>query len=408
MPGSDDVPEAGALGLGDAPGELRDAAHLARQADLADHGGRIGERPIGDRGPHGEGDGQEVDQGSDPTDPDSNSQTLGIILLNGTLEAALYGDPLAVQTVQTQFGDNLSELNAAYATVQDGKLFLMLTGNLEANFNKLEIFIDSTAGGNQVFDSAGNDNATNMNGLTFDAGFAPDFHLIVRRGGDKFDVDIANLATNEFDFHERVLGDLGEGSGETPTGTVNQSPIGVAYDNSNTAGVAGGTEAADQLAAAAVTTGIELCLDLADLGSPVGDIRIAAMVNSSDHTFMSNQVLGGLPAPQGNLGTSSAIDFTSFDGDQFFTVTVPPQSDLRITSVERISGGSQLQFVVEGLLDGTSYAVLESSALSGFSAASGVTQPTQVFTASGTTQTVVIDIDPQSVATRFFVVDESP
>ena len=35
-------------------------------------------------------------------------------------------------------------------------------------------------------------------------------------------------------------------------------------------------------------------------------------------------------------------------------------------------------------------------------------QPAQVFTASGTTQTVIVDIDPQNVPARFFVVDETP
>ena len=54
-----------------------------------------------------------------------------------------YGGPLAVQGIQTGFGDPGSELDAAYAIVSEGMLYLMITGNLEPNFNKLEIFIDS-------------------------------------------------------------------------------------------------------------------------------------------------------------------------------------------------------------------------------------------------------------------------
>src|SRR3989304_2094034 len=74
-------------------------------------------------------------------------------IVDGTKDAQ-YGAALAVQTVQTQFGDanppgNLggSELDAAYAKVRNGRLYLMLTGNHEPNFNKLDIFIDSKAGG---------------------------------------------------------------------------------------------------------------------------------------------------------------------------------------------------------------------------------------------------------------------
>lgn len=41
----------------------------------------------------------------------------------------------------------------------------MLTGNIEENFNRLEIFIDSKAGGQTSFSSAGNDNSVVMDGL---------------------------------------------------------------------------------------------------------------------------------------------------------------------------------------------------------------------------------------------------
>ena len=124
------------------------------------------------------------------------TSAFAVPIVDGTKDA-LYGAALAAQTVETGFGDNLSELNAAYGRIESGKLYLMLTGNIEDNFNKLEIFIDSKAGGQSVFDSAGNDSAGNMDGLVFDAGFTADYHLIIRRGNDsfndKFDVDFANL-----------------------------------------------------------------------------------------------------------------------------------------------------------------------------------------------------------------------
>src|SRR2546425_8160551 len=63
-----------------------------------------------------------------------------VINVDGTLDAG-YGAPISVQTVQTGFGDanppgslGGSELDAAYATIQGGRLYLMFTGNHEPNF----------------------------------------------------------------------------------------------------------------------------------------------------------------------------------------------------------------------------------------------------------------------------------
>lgn len=156
--------------------------------------------------------------------------------VDGTHDAS-YGSALAVQTVETGFGDNCSELDAGYALIDSGKLYLMLTGNIEANFNKLNIFIDSKAGGQSTFVSAGN-------------------------------------------------------------------------DDSNVAGVAGGLAAANQAAAAAVTTGLELGIALSDLDYLGGPIRIMVGQNAGGHDYWSNQFLADLPAPQDNLGGDELGDFT--------------------------------------------------------------------------------------------------
>ena len=267
------------------------------------------------------------------------------IVVDGTLDAA-YGPALAVQTVETQFGDNFSEWNAGYGKIDGGRLYLMLTGNLEANFNKLSIFIDSKAGGQSVFQSAGNDNAFRMDGLVFDAGFTANYHIIARRGSDgggpKFDLDFADLgaltASGYFDF---LTGGGDSGTGSTGTG-VNASPIHVGYDNSNVAGIAGGTGAADQTAALAVTTGLELSIALSDLGYAGGVIKVMVGQNGGGHDYWSNQFLGGLPTGlmngpgagtgTGNLGGdgngnftgTAAIDFSAIAGDQFFVVVPEP------------------------------------------------------------------------------------
>ncbi|RIK82208.1 MAG: hypothetical protein DCC67_07490 [Planctomycetota bacterium] len=257
------------------------------------------------------------------------------IVVDGAKDAG-YGGALAVQTVETQFGDNQSEWNAGYGRIAGGNLYLMLTGNLEANFNKLEIFIDSKAGGQSVFDSSGNDNAQRMDGLVFDPGFTADYHLIVRRGTDsgnpKVDVDFADLGAQTASGYFDVMASSGlDGAGATGTG-VNASPILIGYDNSNVAGIIGGTNAANQTDALAVTTGLELGFSLADLDYAGGPINVMVGQNGGGHDYWSNQFLGGLPAPQGNLGGDElggftgegAIDMTHFGGNQYFAVVPEP------------------------------------------------------------------------------------
>jgi len=271
-------------------------------------------------------------------------------VLDGTRDATY--SLRTVQTVETQFGDanpnGGSELDAAWAQIDGGTLYLMLTGNLENNFNKLNIFIDSVAGGQnqlQNADGSGGNNPINDGwagkyaGFTFDAGFEADYMLILRNGnfgGDRFDIDYAVIGGGALAFEaaSMVFGPSLTGSNSN---ALPLAGIGVAHDRSNTAGVLGGTNAADQTAAAAVTTGIELAIPLSALGNPdPQDIKVSAMINGSNHDYLSNQFLGGLPAGQGNLGGDGAGGFNGTVGqinlnnypntDQFFTVVPEPTS----------------------------------------------------------------------------------
>jgi hypothetical protein len=249
--------------------------------------------------------------------------------IDGTIAGDSYGAAVSVQAVETGFGDNLNELDAAYCTSSGGRFYLALTGNLQDNFNTIEIFIDSRAGGENVLSGLpGNSGTGSMAGLTFDAAFAADFHVIVRHGNDgtdHFDLDFAELGTANFSSYGNLFGGTLDGSGATGTG-LNTQPIEVAINNSNVAGVLGGTGAANQAAAMAVQTGLELSIALADLGAS-GDIRVCAFVNNQNHDFASNQFLGPVLPPHGSLGGDGNGTFTglvnfdlgSFTGDQFFT-----------------------------------------------------------------------------------------
>lgn len=262
------------------------------------------------------------------------------ITLDGSIAGDGYGAAAAVQTVQTQFGDNASELNAAYARIDAGVLHLVLTGNLENNFNKLNVFIDSVAGGQNVLTADANNGGSNPendnwankhNGLTFDAGFEADYVITMRNGSGTFDIDFATVGggLGAFEAAGNVFGGSDTGSNAA---ALPGAGIGVAFDNSNAAGILGGTGAADASAAQAVQTGIELSIPLSAIGNPAGPFRVSAMVNGSNHDFLSNQVLGGLPAGTGNLGgdgtgnftgTLGGVDFNQFAGDQYFTVPEP-------------------------------------------------------------------------------------
>ena len=276
------------------------------------------------------------------------SHTLAQVI-DGTLDATGY-TRFATQTVNTGFGDNQSELNAGYFRIDGGKLYLMITGNLESNNNKLVFFFDTKAGGQNVMRTDNPDVSFNQlndkyGGMTHDAGFEPDYFLSISRdrpGGAEGSMYI--------DFSE--LNTTGGGSGgyagrmDVPADQIliNGRPSGgndrgvprftFGYNDSNTAGVSGDApNAADPVAAEAVTTGFEVVLDLAQIGA-TGNFKMFTGVNGSSHDYWSNQFLPGLVAPQGNLGgdglgnftgTVSGVNFGNFAGDQFveFTYAAP-------------------------------------------------------------------------------------
>jgi hypothetical protein len=64
-----------------------------------------------------------------------------------------------------------------------------------------------------------------------------------------------------------------------------------------------------------------------------GPIRIMVGQNNSNHDYWSNQFLGGLTPPQGNLEGPGAKNFTAISGDQFFTLEIPEPTSAALVFV---------------------------------------------------------------------------
>ncbi len=153
----------------------------------------------------------------------SSANILAQPTLDGTADVS-YGTALSTQNTRTGFGDGPvggnpdpiitgtnfaqgggSEIDQVFATVSNGRLFVTIPRNLEENFNKLDVFIESKVGGvNQLnganlpggldsfccggFTGPRGKNATNvgalqrMSGMTFDTRFDADYALIFTHG----------------------------------------------------------------------------------------------------------------------------------------------------------------------------------------------------------------------------------
>jgi PEP-CTERM motif len=277
--------------------------------------------------------------------------------VNGTVDVD-YGAPKLVQSNSTGFGDNSdpstgfangSELDAGYGVVSNGRLYLFFSGNLETNFNKLDVFIASGAPGgvNQVAPLPVNQgNYNNMAGMTFDTGFDATNWISMTAGGATPDifVDSANLVTGVGNYSGQTTptnGALAGGNG----GAV----IEATFNNSNIAGVTNSTAPND---AATVPTGMEFSISLADLGWTSGDILVMAFINNGDHNYASNQFLGGLPFGTGNLGgdgqgnftgTLSGVNLNNFAGNQFFAVAVPEPASLGLIGMGMLAATMRRQ-----------------------------------------------------------------
>ena len=129
------------------------------------------------------------------------------------------------KNTSTGFGDGFlgdqiangegSEIDRVFAHIANGRLYVMVTGNLQESFHKLSLFFDTRPGGHNQLDGSmlptGVDGfccgdfgpsfgaLQNQNGLKFDTGFEADYFLAIKDG---FEValDDPNVPGNPIKF----------------------------------------------------------------------------------------------------------------------------------------------------------------------------------------------------------------
>ena len=275
------------------------------------------------------------DDGSYPCAPDGGSTVPSdpAVIMDGFADVE-YGAAVAVQDTMTNFGDasiglidfcDGSEIDAIYGFIDDERINLLVSGNIQSNNNHLELFLDFAEGGQNTirgdnpgvnFNALGRMGSDGTNpGLTFDPDFAADAWFEVNCGGD-----------TEFNFYASAAQMLTDGGGTglelgsagSGVALTNFNGMQVAINNSNVEGVVGGTDLDD---GSGVFTGGEISIPLERLvGYDGGDIKVSAFINSNDHGFVSNQVIGGIGGGD-NLGEARLVDFGSIPGDQFVVIS---------------------------------------------------------------------------------------
>lgn len=266
------------------------------------------------------------------------------VVIDGHLESE-YGPPWITQTTATQFdnpsgfsADSVassfgSELDAAYALVSGGVLYLFLPGNLKSflgelpHQDQLHVFIDCQPGGQNVLRG---DNAdvgffsySTLNalaGLTFDAGFSPDYWFACTVDETSPPVRAAYARLLDTGGGEGyILGSAAAGGPGTLSGGTNPYGVLVTVDNSNSSGVTAGCGPSS---GAGATKGIEWAIPLEAIGRPEGAIKLCCIIGDAygSNGYLWNQVLGPVPPGSCALGDAANVNFASLAGDQFFTV----------------------------------------------------------------------------------------
>ena len=311
------------------------------------------------------------------------------LAINNSNTAGVIGEPVSNPDTPMAPDEHWaygSEINNIRANVDmdANRLNIFIGGNIESNFNKLVLWFDSQPGGqnpprNDNIDISFN-GLNRAAGLVFDGDFAADYWIDVNNGGELenfadlavlrtdgplFDplfgvildygsffgglvtdregnpisdnpdtfvvepVEVMDFSGDQIDIQDGSLGSLFSNYAPRASQLDPNNPVPglvqISLDNSNVDGVGAFDGGALTGAPESVNTGIELSIDLDELGwDGVQDILLAGYIADSGFGFVSNQVIGGLGAtPLDSLGEVADIDFTTIAGDQFVNLFGP-------------------------------------------------------------------------------------
>ena len=260
--------------------------------------------------------------------------------LNGTLNTGFYGSPLAVQTINTGFGNaggvdsaGGSELDAAYGKISGGYLYLFLAGNVENNGNHLNVFIAGGAAGQNVLNTSGGTLAT-MNNSVFSPGFNATFAF------DDNDFS-GTIYSEEYNLVANTGGYVGALPGAAGIYAGSSGGVTSLYINNNHISTMGAANAAlsGATSGANPTTGYELVFPLGAIGWTGGNILVLADINGGGDSYLANQFLPGLAVGTGNVGgggpygPGGGIFNLSATPGQYFTVPVPEPTTLALAGL---------------------------------------------------------------------------
>ncbi len=253
----------------------------------------------------------------------------------------------ATQACTSSFGDNAGELDQLFARADGDALRISISGNLPQDGTSLDVFIDvdpGAANGQNRLATAHLPSPPGglapLDGMQFDAGFAPDALYYINTVSSLVYVDRVALpsspalATKDY----RGNGTLNSGRG-TLAGGANPSNLEVAFDDTNTAGIT----ASSVKPAATATTGVEMRVPFAELGLPSdfkGAVAIAAFVQRTTGA-VSNQWLPPLAA--GSADPGLAPNLVAIAGVQHKTLYVGLLGD---ADGDGVIGGSDLAAVL--------------------------------------------------------------
>jgi hypothetical protein len=246
------------------------------------------------------------------------------VVLDGVRNAGEGYTESSVQETRNNWGTNNFLGNLHY--VQSGNLLHVHVGARAAG-NAVILFIDAKPGGVEFIPSnlitAGGEEyainnlgASTLSGMTFEDGFTPELAVRVFGNGSDAFVNRYNFLTGVRTY-----------SGQANAATISDGPISGLRVNWVDVPVVPETDPAEYDHQAA-TNGIEMALNLSELGVPGGNqvVKVMAILVNGNSDYASNQVLASRISSTADIGNNrNTINFQDEDGIQTISIPVTGQ-----------------------------------------------------------------------------------